>query len=224
MKRLFFVIVFALPFIFTSCEGEFGDMFGDILDQASGNAEICALDEISNDTVFNGTFEFSAISDIDTTIENVDISYLIGLSAHTSLEEQEIGFPYMLCTLSDTLQGLHNVDFAIDTTFILNFNYEEFAKTNRKNIIAIIEDEENWYIGSTGGIRLEQYESYGGLVEGTFDNIVAYHLTQEIVNNVTSDYNSGNIVSALARIANIPTVILKGSFSSRNIDVMDFLQ
>ena len=108
MKRLSIIILFALPFIFTSCEGDFADMFGDILDQAVGEAEVTITKENSTDTL---EFEFSGISNIDTTIENVDISYLIGLSAHTSLEEQEIGFPYMLCTLGDTLEGLHNVNF-----------------------------------------------------------------------------------------------------------------
>ena len=74
MKRLSVIILFALPFIFTSCEGDFDDFFGDLLDQASGSAEVFALAANSNDTVFNSTFEFSAVSVIDTTIENIDIS------------------------------------------------------------------------------------------------------------------------------------------------------
>lgn len=224
MKRLSVIILFALPFIFTSCEGDFEDFFGDLLDQASGSAEVFALEENSNDTVFNGSFEFSAVSVIDTTIENVDISYLIGISAHTSLEEQEIDFPYMLCTLGDTLEGLHTVNFTIDTSFILNFDYEEFVQTNRENIVAIIADEENWYIGSSGSIQLDVYEGYGGLVDGSFNNVIAYHLTQEIVDEVVENYEAGDIVQTLGIIANIPTVRLHGSFSSRNIDVMQFLQ
>lgn len=221
MKRLSIIILFALPFIFTSCEGDFADMFGDILDQAAGEAEVIITKENSTDTL---EFEFSAISNIDTTIENVDISYLIGLSAHTSLEEQEIGFPYMLCTLGDTLEGLHNVNFVVDTTFILHFNYEEFVRTNRENIVAIIADEENWYIGSSGTIQINQYESYGGLVEGTFNNIVAYHLTLEECEGIIYDYESGNVISAVTRIANFPTVTLNGSFTSRNLDVLQYLQ
>ena len=222
MKRLSIIILFALPFIFTSCEGDFADMFGDILDQAAGEAQVTITRENSIDSTL--IFEFSAISNIDTTIENVDISYLIGLSAHTSLEEQEIGFPYMLCTLGDTLEGLHNVNFVVDTTFILHFNYEEFVKTNRENVVAIIADEENWYIGYTGSIQLEQYESYGGLVEGTFNNIIAYHLTLEECEGIIDDYNSGNVISAVTRIANFPTVVLNGSFTSRNLDVLQYLQ
>ena len=221
MKRLSIIILFALPFIFTSCEGDFGDMFGDILDQAVGEAEVTITKENSTDTL---EFEFSGISNIDTTIENVDISYLIGLSAHTSLEEQEIGFPYMLCTLGDTLEGLHNVNFVVDTNFILHFDYEEFVRTNRENIVAIIADEENWYIGSSGTIQINQYESYGGLVEGTFNNIVAYHLTLEECEGIIYDYESGNVISAVTRIANFPTVVLNGSFTSRNLDVLQYLQ
>jgi hypothetical protein len=224
MKRLSVIILFALPFIFTSCEGDFEDFFGDLLDQASGSAEVFALEENSNDTVFNGSFEFSAVSVIDTTIENVDISYLIGISAHTSMEEQQIDFPYMLCTLGDTLEGLHIVNFTIDTSFILNFDYEEFVQTNRENIAAIIADEEKWYIGSSGSIQLDVYEGYGGLVDGSFNNVIAYHLTQEIVDDVVDNYEAGNIVQTLGIIANIPTVTLHGNFSSRNIDVMQFLQ
>ena len=224
MKRLSVIILFALPFIFTSCEGDFDDFFGDLLDQASGSAEVFALVANSNDTVFNSTFEFSAVSVIDTTIENVDISYLIGVSAHTSLEEQEIDFPYMLCTLGDTLEGLHTVNFVIDTSFILNFDYEEFVQTNRENIVAIIADEENWFIGSSGNIQLDVYEGYGGLIDGSFNNVVAYHLTQEIVDDVVDNYEAGNIVQTIGIIANIPTVTLHGSFSSRNIDIMQFLQ
>ena len=222
MKRLSIIILFALPFIFTSCEGDFADMFGDILSQATGEAEVTITKENSVDTTL--FFEFSAISNIDTTIESVDISYLIGISAHTSLEEEEIDFPYMLCTLGDTLEGLHNVNFIVDTNFILHFNYEEFARTNRENIVAIIADEENWYIGSTGSIQLNQYESYGGLVEGTFNNIAAYHLTQDLVDLIVDYYEMGNITSVMTEIANIPTVVLNGSFTSRNLDVMSYLQ
>ena len=224
MKRLSVIILFTLPFIFTSCEGDFDDFFGDLLDQASGSAEVFALEENSNDTIFNGSFEFSAVSVIDTTIENVDISYLIGISAHTSLEEQEIDFPYMLCTLGDTLEGLHTVNFTIDTSFILNFDYEEFVQTNRENIVAIIADEENWYIGSSGSIQLDVYEGYGGLVDGSFNNVIAYHLTQEIVDDVVDNYEAGNIVQTLGIIANIPTVRFHGRIPSRNIDVMQLLQ
>lgn len=223
MKRLSIIMMMALPLFFASCEGGFEDLFNDIVSQATGDAQVYVINNNdSGDTLRSEIFEFSVASNIDTTIDDTEISYLVGFSSHTSLEEATIDFPFMFYTLSDTIVGTHYINLQLDTAFIANFDYKEFVNTNRDNVIALIADEETWYIASSGAIQLNEYEGYGGLVQGEFTNIQAYKLTKTAVEEIQDLYNSGDIFAAVEKIEAIPVVFLNGDFNSRNLDVLSF--
>lgn len=224
MRRIVTIFLVAMPFLFVSCEDMIGGIFDDLVDQISGNAQICVLDETGADTLHTNVFEFSAATNIDTVIDEIDLSYVVGLSAHGSLEEQEVDFPFLFYTFSDTLAGLHTVNLSVDTSFILNFDYMEFLNSNQDNMVAYIQDEETWYLASSGSLQLDSYEGYGGLVEGQFQNLVAYKITKADVDSIVADYESGNYVSMSERVENIQKVLLNGEFKSRNLDVLQFLE
>lgn len=223
MKRLSIIMMMVLPLFFASCEGGFEGLLGDIVSQATGNAKIYVIDDNNNsDTLRSEIFEFSLASNFDTVIENVEISYLVGFSSHTSLEQTTIDFPFMFYTLSDTVAGTHYIDLQLDTAFIVNFDYEEFINSNRDNVMALIADEETWYVATSGSIQLTEYEGYGGLIQGEFAGVQAYELTKSAIEEIQSLYKSGNILEAIEKIEAIPVVSLSGDFNSRNIDVLGF--
>ena len=100
----------------------------------------------------------------------------------------------------------------------------EFLNSNQDNMVAYIQDEETWYLASSGSLQLDSYEGYGGLVEGQFQNLVAYKITKADVDSIVADYESGNYVSMSERVENIQKVLLNGEFKSRNLDVLQFLE
>ena len=100
----------------------------------------------------------------------------------------------------------------------------EFLNSNQDNMVAYIQDEETWQLASSGSLQLDSYEGYGGLVEGQFQNLVAYKITKADVDSIVADYESGNYVSMSERVENIQKVLLNGEFKSRNLDVLQFLE
>ena len=223
MKKLWYILI--TPFILAGCEGtDFNGMFGDLIGDIVGNASVVAYDQTTNDTAYTAIFNASTITYIDTVIDDVEISYLANIAANTNIDSGEIDFPYMFFILTDTVApDYYTINLQIDTSFIMNFNFDEFIDNRNDNLLVIALSETNWLIASNGAINLNSYEGYGGEIMGNFRNLIAYELTQEMVNAIVEDVENEDMVSALEKIESIPCLRLDGNFESRHLNINSFL-
>ena len=130
----------------------------------------------------------------------------------------------MFFILTDTVApDYYTINLQIDTTFIMNFNFDEFIDNRNDNLLVIALSETNWLIASNGAINLNSYEGYGGEIMGNFRNLIAYELTQEMVNAIVEDVENEDMVSALEKIESIPYLRLDGNFESRHLNINSFL-
>jgi hypothetical protein len=224
MKKLWYILI--TPFILAGCEDiDFDNMFGDILDEITGNASMVAYNNNSNDTVYAETFNASTIMyTADTTSEGEISDYLANIAANTNIDSGEVTFPYMFFSLDDTIEGnYYSINCPIDLAFILDFNLDNFIGNRSNNLLVIALSETNWIIASNGSINLTNYEGYGGLIEGNFSDVIAFELNQEIINEIIEDANNNDLVSALEKIESIPCLRLDGNFESRHLNINSFL-
>lgn len=223
MKKHFIlgISIVATIFAMASCEITSDDNSdpGSDIDGILGEATIqVACDGVTTETHFT-----SSVMDV---ITEEDAYATIDISACVDLLDVELEFPYMAFQFRDTTAGIYNLNPVVTPQLLMDFNYETITDMISSpagfNFVIIAISDTSWFITKSGSINVTSYaDRAGDLMEGSFNNVTAYYLTQGNVdrfNDAINDIIGGGGMPDINDYVKEATI--SGSFSSRRASVV----
>jgi hypothetical protein len=229
MKKItLFGVVVTMAMMMASCDDlNLNNLFSDddVLGDIIGNATVVISRNGAEGPQTDSIRFISSITDVfDVTVGDMKSEQgasTIDISANVELNDAnvELEFPFMYFRLGDTVSGVYPMDTIVTLDLLQGLNFERLvdvlADPAGGNMVLIAENDSCWYITYSGNLTVAQYPTVGKLVEGTFNGIGAWYITQSKVNELNDDINNYNLAHIDDLEYYFPRVTLTGNFSSR---------
>lgn len=192
MKKGLFLIAAAIVCMFsiTSCEEGFTMNATDVeIDNILGSASIYVYDTVLFDTVH---MEFSS-SIFDNLSGQPDTDGIVhysgfGLNANVDLANADLVYPLAIIKTSDTTTGVYTFSNFITLDFIKTLERDSIinlvTEPNDQSMLVIAQSDTSWLLAYAGNIVINTYPAVGHIVEGEFNNVLAYTVTMSKVNEL----------------------------------------
>jgi hypothetical protein len=167
--------------------------------------------------------------DYDTTLLNVNAGAIyIGVNGVNVMENTaNIDWPLFGMNLRDTVVGNYFFFLPVQTFAFLNYldtsSINSLVATGLTfqsmpfNLFAVAASKDEYYIGYSGSVSVNNFGPDGTMIEGTFNNVKAYYVTttklREMIDLGAEEWNTRTLASEL------PTITFNGTFTSRRANM-----
>lgn len=167
--------------------------------------------------------------DYDTTLLNVNAGAIyIGVNGVNVMENTaNIDWPLFGMNLRDTVVGTYLIRVPVNT-----FSFLEYLDTSSINslvaegltfqtlpfnLFAVAANKDSYYIGYYGSVSVNNFGSYGTMIEGTFNNVKAYYITTDKIREMLALTPEQRAATTLAD--ELPSITFNGTFTSRRANM-----
>lgn len=229
-KVLFGCIILSLAFAMTSCDGLNLNSIFNPEEELVGNASI-VITRNNDGVIEHDSIHFTSslvdvfdFADVDSTLgegySTIDISANVNLSeANVSL-----AFPFMYVRLDDSTAKSYTMDTILTIDLLNGLDFAKLvnvlANPDGGNMVLIAENDSCWYISHAGEFVVTRYPTVGNIVEGTFNNVEAWYVTQAKINELNDDIQNYNFAHLGDLNYYFPRVTINGNINSRRWSII----